>query len=285
MKIIESFLITGMLTCTVLSAFTQATEKKDPLLTVGYRSINNREQYVFVNAKVKVNRRFQPVPLLSVKVYVDSLLIGSGTLNDAGFLTLPIPAAAQQVWRSGDTHKLMASSAANKDYNEASGDATVNKARITIDTGDSKVITAKVEQLANGNWIPLKDVAVKIGVRRLDADLAVADKESYTTDSTGVAAATFTHEGLPGNSKGDITLVAKVVDNENIGSLEISKQVQWGAPTRYVSNFGKRTLFATRFKTPVWLLVMAYGIFLTAWSVIIYLISQVFRIRKVGLQS
>ena len=37
----------------------------------------------------------------------------------------------------------------------------------------------------NDSWLPVKDVDVKIGVRRLGGDLKIGDEETYTTDSFG----------------------------------------------------------------------------------------------------
>jgi hypothetical protein len=46
--------------------------------------------------------------------------------------------------------------------------------------------------------------------------------------------------------------------------------------------FDRRSLWAARFKTPVWLLLMEYSIFLSVWSVVIYLVIQIRKIIKAG---
>ena len=83
--------------------------------------------------------------------------------------------------------------------------------------------------------------------------------------------------------KGDIVLVARVDNNELFGNLLVKKVVPWGKPT--VANdtfFTKRSLWATRDKAPIWLIVMAYSIIAAVWAVLIYLVIQLFKIRKLG---
>jgi hypothetical protein len=79
-------------------------------------------------------------------------------------------------------------------------------------------------------------------------------------------------------------LLASVEDNDQLGNLKTEKIVPWGAATNPVNTFNERSLFATRDKTPVWLLLMAFGIIGIVWGTLIYLIIQIFKIRKLGNQ-
>ena len=132
------------------------------------------------------------------------------------------------------------------------------------------------------SWIPVKGVELKIAVRRLDADLSVNETASFTTDSTGQASADFKRDSIPGDIKGNIVLVAKIEDNDQYGNLLIEKSVPWGSKFAAVNNFDRRTLFATRDKTPIWLLFMAYSIVITVWGILISLVISIFKIKKLG---
>ena len=78
-------------------------------------------------------------------------------------------------------------------------------------------------------------------------------------------------------------LVAKVEDNEQYGNLIIEKTVPWGIATRVDNSFfNQRTLWSTRFRTPWWLLFMAYSIVIAVWGTIIYLVLQIVKIKKLG---
>jgi len=137
-------------------------------------------------------------------------------------------------------------------------------------------------ELKNGEWLPVKAVEIKVAIRRSGSDLAVSDKDSYTTDSTGTISAEFHRDGIPGDKNGLLTLVAKVEDNDTYGNLRVEKSEPWGAVLKLTDSFDKRSLWAARFKTPLWLLFMEYSIFLSVWSVVIYLVYQIIKIIKAG---
>ncbi|MEK7199532.1 MAG: hypothetical protein AAB212_06395 [Bacteroidota bacterium] len=56
-------------------------------------------------------------------------------------------------------------------------------------------------------------------------------------------------------------------------------------PFTPVNTFDERTLFATRDKAPLWLLFLAGSIVVSVWSVIIYLVRQIIKIRKIGMDD
>ena len=84
-------------------------------------------------------------------------------------------------------------------------------------------------------WIPVKGVDMKIAVKRLGGDLNVTETPTYTTDSLGVASADFKLLNLPGDSAGNLVLVARVEDNDIYGNLTTEGIVPWGTPSMYVS--------------------------------------------------
>lgn len=93
----------------------------------------------------------------------------------------------------------------------------------------------------------------------------------------------FKRDSLPGDVKGNFILAAKVEDNDQFGNLLVEKAIPWGVTLKPdQSFFNQRTLWSTRFKTPLWLLFMAYSIVIGVWGTIIYLILQIVKIKKLG---
>jgi hypothetical protein len=126
-------------------------------------------------------------------------------------------------------------------------------------------------------------VEVKIMVKRLLGDLPIGDEESYTTDLTGQVTAEFKRDSLPGDKNGNLILLAKTEDNDLYGNLLIEKTCKWGKPLEDNNDeFNSRTLWGTRNKTPFWLLGIAYSIIIGVWSVIIFLVVQIFKIKRLG---
>ena len=116
--------------------------------------------------------------------------------------------------------------------------------------------------------------------------LSAGDEATYTTDSTGMANVEFKRDNLPGDLKGNIVLAASVEDNDELGNLLIEKPVNWGVAVKEdKSFFSQRALWTTRFKTPYWLLIMAYSIAIGVWSTILYLVFQLVKLKKLGVRS
>jgi hypothetical protein len=278
-----------LLVLRMLSSFAagQDAGKNDLLVTVGFHNVNNQWSYLTVHAKAKLAGKFQSVKGAKFHLYLDKdsagVLVGDLVTDNKGDAFTTLKPSLKDQWKSGSTHNFIAIFDGDARFNASKTEAAVTEARLKIDTAEGRTIVVSMEELKNGAWTPVKAVEVKVAIKRLQSDLAVSDKESFTTDSTGKVTAEFKRDGLPGGSSGQLTLVAKVEDNDVYGNLEVDKIVPWGAVLTPVSNFNERALWAARFKTPVWLLFMEYFIFFSVWSVLIYLVFLIRRIKKAGL--
>ncbi|MEO8172825.1 MAG: hypothetical protein ABI581_07070, partial [Sediminibacterium sp.] len=105
---------------------------------------------------------------------------------------------------------------------------------------------------------------------------------TFTTDSMGMVTAEFKRDSLPGGAKGLLTLVAKIEDNDLYGNLTAETNVTWGVTRSYVSEFNNRSLFARRGKSPIWLEMIAYSIVASVWGILLYLVGQIRKLRKLG---
>lgn len=283
-------ILTGLLSVLFLlpayDGFSQAAQKADLSVAIGYFNVNNQVPYLTVNVKTKKTGRFQPVGGIAVKLFLNKdstgTFIGKVVTNDKGTANTNIPLSVKKEWDVSASHTFLATFEGNKEYEAAKADLTVGRAKILISATDDKKITASVFELKDKNWVPLKGIELKIAVKRLGGDLPVNETPTFTTDSTGQASADFKRDQLPGDSKGNIILVAKVEDNDQFGNLSIEKTVPWGSKFQYVSTFDKRTLFATRDKAPFWLQFIAYSIIVAVWGILVYLVFNVIKIRKLG---
>src|SRR5436190_3674815 len=99
-------------------------------------------------------------------------------------------------------------------------------------------------------WIPAKDVEMKVGISRMGGVLSAGDEATYTTDSSGSVTVEFKKDSLPGDEKGNIILAAKVENNDQYGNLFVEKTVPWGISKKSDNTFFKqRTLWSTRSRT------------------------------------
>ena len=274
------------------AAIAQEAEKSSLVLTLSYYSANNSAQYVAVNAKTKVDKRFQPVKGEVINLFLnkDSAgqglgLIGKVITDEKGNASTVIPVSLAQVWQSTPDHTFIAIAKATKQFDETTSELVITKARLTIDTADDKNVTATLSEFKNNEWLPVKGVEMKLGIKRLGSDLQMGDEQTYTTDSLGHITGEFKKLGIPGDKKGGIILVAKIEDNDQYGNLRVERSEPWGKKAVATGDFFHRALWASRFHSPVWLVAIAYSIIITVWGVIIYLIFLLFRIKKLGKQA
>ena len=157
------------------------------------------------------------------------------------------------------------------------------KAKIKIDTADGKIITAKLLTMVDSIWKPMAGVEMVLAVKRLDGNLNISETATYTTDTAGLVTGEFKRDSLPGDTKGNLVLVANIIDNDVYGNIIAETSVPWGKPLVYTTNYNHRSLFARRGHSPIWLELLAYGIIILVWGVIIYLGFQIRNIIKLGL--
>jgi len=270
----------------------QDSTKHPLVVSVGYYANNNQLMYLLVHTKTKVNKKFRPVSDYPVSLYIDSVagncLVAKVKTDETGIGKAFLPVSLKSIWDGSSEHHFIAVTESGKEFNETNTDISITKSKIELDTisdSDTRKIKVKVYALKNGSWIPAKDVEMKVGINRLGGILSAGSADTYTTDSTGSAVVDYKRDSLPGDQAGNLVLVAKVEDNDIYGNMLIEKTVPWGIATKIRNDFfSQRTLWSTRFRTPFWLLGMAYFIVAIVWGTMIYLIFQLVKIKKLGKQ-
>jgi hypothetical protein len=269
------------------NAFGQEKYSADTIISLKYFNEGNLFHYLLLQCKSKSGKKSEPIPGVHFKVYLDSsssdFLINELTSDVNGKAKYTIPPRLQSIWNASTQHTFIAID----EKNEAVSDLTILKSKIEIDTitiAGARNIVAKFFELKNNEWIGVSDVEMKIGILRLGGGiLSAGDVPTYSTDSSGIAQVEYKWDSLPGNEKGNIVIVAKVEDNDLYGNLMVSKIVPWGKAFRPSDNFFKlRTLWTTRFRTPYWLLFMAYTMVIGVWGTLLYLFNQLIKLIKLG---
>jgi hypothetical protein len=261
-------------------------EKNKLILGLSYFNDNNKLQYLKANTKAKIDGRFTPVAGTDVRFYISAdspaHLLGTAKTDNKGDAALMIPPSAKDEWNKSPKQTFLAVVDSSGLYSAVTTSIDLTKARIKLDTAEDKKIVATLVEQKGAKWVPVKGIDMKIAVKRLGGDLNVNDDPTFTTDSLGVASADFKHSNLPGDSSGNLILIASVEDNDIYGNLTTEKSVPWGTPSIYESNYNSRSLFARAGRPPLWLLWMASSITLLVWSIIFYLFFQIRKLKKLG---
>ena len=288
-NIFQLFLIAAILFLPTILLAQDAPEKPTLSLNLKYYNDNNISQHLMVIAKSKIDGKFQMIENVPVQFYISSddnkhNLLGSAITNGKGEASVIISDNAKSEWLKSSNQNFIVTSVATKKFEAARGEVAITKAKIKLDTTAGKIITAKLLALIDTSWKTIAGVDVIIGVKRLGGILNANETPTYTTDSSGTVLAEYKRDILPGDNKGDIVLIASVVDNDTYGNLSSEMKAPWGKYYPYTSKFNERTLFARRGYSPIWLELLAYAIVVAVWGVIIFLLIQIRSIKRLGVE-
>ncbi len=267
------------------SAATKETDSKEEEslispaldLIVVQKSDNTTDLKAAVRAKIKGT--FIKLPLLKITF----LQVTDTTEKNLGFLitdkngkaTLNVKNDALVMAKDGSLH-FKASFAGNKQMETADGEVTVKKAQlqITPEKGDS-LLTVKVKFIASGAADSAgKDLTIGIFVKRSFNPLKIGEG---TTDENGEVTVEIP-ANLPGDDKGNITIMAKIDENETFGNLEASVTQQWGKPVSDKLQEQPRALWSVH--PPLWMLITFIALMVIVWGHFLVIVYELFRLRK-----
>jgi hypothetical protein len=102
------------------------------------------------------------------------------------------------------------------------------------------------------------------------------------TDSEGIAQMLYPSD-LPGDKNANITVVARIEDDDDFGTVESESAVKWGVKPAVENDWGRRSLSAARNKAPAILIIVSNTIIAFIWGTIVYvifLLVKISRLRK-----
>lgn len=132
----------------------------------------------------------------------------------------------------------------------------------------------KLVDIGSGSETPVPEATVGVYVKRSFLPLKLGEG---TTDENGEATIEIP-QSLPGDAKGNITLIGKLDENETYGNLEASAVQNWGVPVSDKPQALPRALWSTH--PPIWMLITFIVLVGTVWGHYLIIIIQLFRLRK-----
>lgn len=229
--------------------------------------------------KAKIKGTFIKLPLLKISFFQ----VSDTVEKDLGFLitdqngkaTLNVKNESLLTTKDGSLN-FKASFAGNKQMETADGEVTVKKAQLQITpVKEDSLLTVKVKFMAPGAADSAgKDLTIGIFVKRSFNPLKIGEG---TTDENGEVTVEVP-ANLPGDDKGNITLLAKIDENETFGNLEASATQKWGIPVSAKQQEQPRALWSAH--PPIWMLVTFIALMVIVWGHFIVIVFELFRLRK-----
>ena len=145
---------------------------------------------------------------------------------------------------------------------------------LQIDTIKYIEIRASKPGNDNGN-IPLEEIEVLFYVKGTFSLLKIGEKE---TDSSGKATIEFPID-IPGDTAGVLTIVTKIEENDDYGTVTAKGEINWGKPIQPADE-KKRGLGDT--DAPLWMVYTLIILLSAVWFHYLYVIYQIVMIRLEG---
>ena len=262
-------------------------EKIAPRIDLTYYQSGDEAPYVTVRVRKRVERRYEPIAGIPVDVYFnqesDDARMGSSLTNQKGEGKVALPGTLRAAWNNLQEFEFMAVVSSSDTIEESFENIVIKRARLHVladEVEESRTIRVILEEKTEDGWIPVEGADVKVFVKRDFGRLTVGD-DFYVSDEDGAVEAEFAEE-YPGDKEGMLTLGGMIEDHEDYGNVVAYTAMKWGVPLQNDNSFMGRSLWATRDKTPWWLLIFPNLIILSVWGVIVYLVLQIVRIKKLS---
>lgn len=247
------------------------------LVTV-QKSDNTIDLKASLKAKIKGTLTF--LHSLKIKFYLvtDSAEneLGTAITDRNGNAVLNVKAEQVVTNKVGQLY-FKAIAAGNKSMEGAEGEVTIKRAILTLTPvkEDSLLsVQVKLVDVGSGTETPVPEMTLGIFVKRLFNPLKVGEG---ATDENGMAIIEIPNS-LPGDAKGNITLIARLEENDTYGNLEASAIEKWGVPVSDKPEEQPRALWSSH--PPLWMLITFAILMVAVWGHYIVIVYELFRLRK-----
>lgn len=263
--------------------------KAETSMELVYTKSNNRTKILTATVKTKVDESWVGAKGANVSFYQKEVLpenlLGNATSNGKGIAVLVVPEG--KISNATVANTFVAAISDDNTYEDNEEPIEISEADfvMTLDEEDSvrQVMVVLQAPDADGNMTPVAETEVYLYVQRLFGLLPLsADPE--TTDENGEVTVEFPAD-LPGDTEGNLIIVARVEDHELYGNLEFKRKINWGVPLVIDPDRDNRQLWSSRANAPLYLIIIVNTMLIGIWGVILYIIYQVFQIKKLGRQS
>lgn len=263
----------------------QDAEKLSARISLSYFHQMEESPYCTVQVRTRQGRKYEPVVGSIINLFLNEEtklgMMGNITTDEKGKGKYVFPEKFYTAFDTLTEFTFTARLLNDPEYKDVRKSITIRKSRLELEILEDTTAIGRIFSYDDmEKEIPVEEVEIKFLVQRMFSRLPIGE-EFQSTDESGEQLLDFPRD-LPGNKKGELTLIAVVEDHDDFGTLEIVKKVNWGVSLIEDSSFDKRTLWSSRDKVPFWLLIFPNLIIIGVWGVLFYLTFQLIKISKIG---
>lgn len=263
---------------------TETTEKSEATIELSYRK--KADQSKTANAIVKARNekgKFVSAKNVQINFYfkdgIEERLIQSVNTNNKGEAVITLQKGLPL--DTGNAFTIIAKIENDKLYEDAEETIYYKDVNFSLKLNPndtSRLATVIVTEVnKEGKEIPVKDVEVKFYVQRLFGFVPASEENAISTNENGEASFAYP-KGIPGDTAGAITVVARIEDNEKFGSVENNAVTLWGTILEVEKDPFPRALWEPNAPLPLILTILI--LFGGVWCTYFFIFFQLLKIKK-----
>ena len=263
---------------------TNAVEKRESSLQLSFY----KKADLTKTARVKVTaknekRKFEPAKNAHVNFYAqnnkEEVLVAKAVTSGDGKATVELP---KNLPLNTDMKFTIIAKIENDNiYTDAQDQGSFKDANLTLSVNPadtSRTVTLKATETGkDGKEKPVADVAVNLYVKRMFGTMPAAEDHTVNTDATGEATFSLPRD-VKGDTTGNITIVARIDDNETYGNVESKVDAKFGIPLEAEKDPFPRALWEPQAPAP--LVITVSVIFTAVWFTYFTIFFRLIKISR-----
>ena len=251
-----------------------------PYIQLQYFKNTDNQKYLQTALTYSVDRMEKPLPGMEISFYSDAKnkeLLGKVLTDDQGIAKLELTNTDALAKNNDGFWSFSTEYAGNDTIESGSSELLIKDMDLTmtlevVDTIKTVSLTAIAN--VNGTKIPVSGDLVMVYVPRMFSLLPVG--EAYL-DENGNSSLEFPSD-LPGDTLGNLTIIARIEEHPDFGTVEKKATIKWGVPFVNQTPLAHRALWT---KTPPWWMIITLSVLLIGvWGHYLFAVISLFLIKR-----
>ena len=277
-----AFLGVFLLTMCSQNLLAQDGEKNRIRISANYFKIMDGEAYFDIKASARIEKKNIEVPNVKLTVFNEfndeEIELGTVTTNMKGEGKFVLPKLNEITPDSTHTYNFVVSFDGNESFKRASKSVSIKDAGIKAELvvkDSTNYISATLIDVGKDSL--LIGESMNVQVQRLFMPHKIGEEFNYTDKNGTILVPVDTD--IPGID-GNLTIEVVLNDHDTYGTVKDLVVAPIGTPIVDESTFDLRKMWSPRNKTPLFLLIFPNILIFGIWGLIIYLITNLFKIAK-----
>jgi hypothetical protein len=274
------FLFTFLIIIGSNPLLSQENSTISPYIQLQYFKNTDDQKYLQTALTYSADRMEKPLPGMEISFYSDARtrnLLGTVLTDEKGIAKLDLTNTDALAKNSDGYWSFSTEYSGNDTIEGGTSELLIRDVdlQMTLEEVDSiKTISLTALADVNGARTPVSGDLVMIYIPRMFSLLPVG--EAYL-DENGNSVLEFPSD-LPGDTEGNLTIIARIEEHPDFGTIEKRSTVKWGVPFVNPTPMAHRALWT---KTPPWWMIITLSVLLTGvWGHYFFAVISLFLIKK-----